>query len=258
MRKIKRKWVVLLILGITAVGVALDPVQYNVWGYVFTPAGTPVSVGNPTRELTSEEIAANNNWVAQVYPSAVYLAAPTSTYNCHDYAWDKVFSDVPHWMEYGDMSYYIWDGSYSYDGTVGSTWLGPGDFIKTSWSPGERIIPGSQDHSEVSTGTEGIVISKWGQCGLYQHTLSDCPYEDLYGEGYNFYKSNYTVPQVTLPSTTTFPSGQTLLNYQGAVVFSNPIIVPANATVVVNARYSAILKSIQVDRGGGLHIMVTP
>ncbi|NLE11773.1 MAG: hypothetical protein GX630_09720 [Actinobacteria bacterium] len=95
-----------------------------------------------------------------VYPSATIVGNPSSTYNCHSYAWYSTSSSNPHWMN--SPSAYMSDGSYR----------------SSSCQVGARVWYGMGGHSAIvaQTGFRPRVTSKWGCLAVFSHYYNDCPY----------------------------------------------------------------------------------
>lgn len=96
------------------------------------------------------------------YPGIALVANPAPDYNCHAYAWHSKTSI--YWIN--DPSPYIRDGSYvrCYYAPVGS---------KITYQTSENS---SYVHSGRITGTGGTVTSKWGELGVFRHSIQSCPY----------------------------------------------------------------------------------
>ena len=130
---------------------------------IYTPRGSLVlDTYYIPEELSSSQIAAFAAHVDSVYPNAQILAAATTTYNCHGYAWSKVDGGETVWMGYetNPTSVYWLDGSY----------------MGTTSSSATKISYLSDNHSAVRTGTPNTFISKWGSGPLVRHQKDDCPY----------------------------------------------------------------------------------
>lgn len=137
---------------------------------VRTPKGTSVTVINNssiTDWSTSEKSALNSQY-AKAYPNAYRLRDPSKKYNCHSYAWYSTSTSNYYWMN--NPSAYMTDGSYSKASTEKA-----GNKVTWKSSSGEII------HSGIFATYQGggpykACTSKWGQLGLYNHKLADCPY----------------------------------------------------------------------------------
>ncbi len=152
-------------------------------GTVKTPNGTNVrEVYQRSPELTDVEKESLNRVIDSRYPYAVRVGEATVNYNCHSYAWYSNTTSNPYWIGlFLRPDEYITDGSYSLY-TNGS----PRDGMKAWYNGGEhsgicigaRLIDGAQVF---------YIESKWGMYGVYQHTISHCPYTN----SVQFYVRNY-------------------------------------------------------------------
>lgn len=134
---------------------------------IYTPKGDPINASQPTEAFTTDSIKiAFSNWIANLYPNAVEVNAPsaTSTYNCHGYAW--------HVSEGGDP---VWIGTtLNPDESVTLDWVDyweKGSYMQVlestaSNNKGKVYYPAG--HSGIYTG-DGDVISKWGSGPLMRH-----------------------------------------------------------------------------------------
>ena len=148
--------------------------------YVYTPNGSPVLVykwTNSDGDFNTTQIGIINNDMATAYPNATKLLDPTIKYNCHSYAWYSQSSSNVRWMS--DPSLYMTDGSYS-------------QVTKLNTSVGDRLVyyypidsgyTGISHSSIIYSYTDYprsrrtfVVTSKWGQAGLYRHSVGDDPY----------------------------------------------------------------------------------
>ena len=119
----------------------------------------------------------DNQALKTVYPNAVELNAPfiCSTYNCHSYAWYQQ-GVSNYWINGDDAPIYMTDGSYSASYPLvgreitykvtnnGITYLGHSGVISVLGSTLDTIY----------------ITSKWGVCGLFYHSLTDCTYYSDY------------------------------------------------------------------------------
>ena len=133
--------------------------------YVKTPNGTNVSVITYSSEpLSQSEIKRINKQYDKAYPNATRQRSASGKYNCHSYAFYSTSTSNNKWMN--NPSAYWNDGSYH----------------ETSLISGGRKLEffsgSSPQHSAivVSAYTSVILESKWGKCGVYRHTTSNCPY----------------------------------------------------------------------------------
>ncbi len=136
---------------------------------VFTPLGSPVQAmyGYTIFDHTTPTNAQirNNNFKSS-FPNAVELSSINPAYNCHSYAWHQQSTSNNYWINYPAVNEYMTDGSYS----------------SSNPAIGRRVVyknsSGAAGHSGVISAftSTTYVTSKWEYCGLFYHTLTDCPY----------------------------------------------------------------------------------
>ncbi len=145
-----------------------DVIKY---GTVYTPLLSKVEVFE-REDMTSDDKASLDSYMASRYPNATKLGSATYKYNCHSYAWYSASTSNRWWMN--DPSQYMNDGSYS---------------EYTSPASGQKIyypVP-DNEHSGIITSVSGSsvkVTSKWGPYGLYSHASTYCPYFSMYKNTY--------------------------------------------------------------------------
>lgn len=137
---------------------------------VNTPMGTSIPVEIRDAELPPPVIGLYDEEMDDEYPNATRLRSTTRLYNCHSYAWYNQSTSNNIWMSNPyNNSYngYMNDGSYS----------------SSSAAANRRIFynatPTNGSHSGIVSSVSGGVIyvtSKWGECGLYYHSSTYCPY----------------------------------------------------------------------------------
>ncbi|MDR2894013.1 MAG: hypothetical protein LBU97_00955 [Alistipes sp.] len=149
------------------------------WGntaYVYTPNASLVSdTWNRSEEYTtSASMAAALNDLFLQFPLAstspnsyaTVLSNPTSTYNCHAYAW--------HMTEGGSR---VWMGKYS-DPT--SAYVQDGSYVPTSSNtPGAKVMYYPKDNHSAIAETSTTFVSKWGMWPLMRHNKNYSPYNSL-------------------------------------------------------------------------------
>lgn len=136
--------------------------QYiDVKDYITTPNGSGVETWI-CQELSSSEIDYLTNIWKSRYPNAVKKADATRTYNCHGYAWSITENTGTRWINRPFNRLYIRDGSFLE--------------VEPDNNSSFKIDYSSDDHSAVATTSQNIVISKWGQGPLMQHSYDYCPY----------------------------------------------------------------------------------
>lgn len=133
-----------------------------------TPSGyslTVYTIYDNTPELTQTQ---KNNLEEEILATyGLYPAGEaTAKYNCHSYAWHDQSANNLWWIDYPDD--YINDPLVTrvYSPRVG-------DRIVYQRSSSSRYL-----HSGIITIAQNNVVmikSKWGRCGLYNHTIDNCP-----------------------------------------------------------------------------------
>lgn len=158
--------------SITSISFSNSLSTSSTMSYVTTPNGSSVPVYNRSSDtdLTSTEKAVRAKKMAQAYPGAIKLCDATIKYNCHSYAW---YSESPlnvFWMN--DPTLYMTDGSY-----LSTTSIVNG--VRAFWYNSSSSYP--IEHSAIIApylgSNSGVGCnSKWGEYGVYNHLINDCPY----------------------------------------------------------------------------------
>lgn len=108
-------------------------------------------------------------------------------YNCHSYAWHSQDASNPYWID--NPSTYWNDGSYSmcytgnvitsiYDANIANGYIvvyGP-----SNNSTHSAILTGNTNMSSLNSLATVRCISKWGDSGVFKHTLTQVPAEYIY------------------------------------------------------------------------------
>ena len=130
---------------------------------VYTPNGSRVAVEDhsSTQDWSDAEKAQRNAEQLTSYPGIYVIHDPCKRYNCHSYAW-YYSSPLNYYIMYSPEAY-MTDGSYT-----STTSFSVGN--KVYWKSGVNPV-----HSGIIVDTS-TVESKWGQLGVYRHSLSECPY----------------------------------------------------------------------------------
>ena len=104
---------------------------------------------------------------------AIRRKSATKRYNCHSYAWHDQSPENNVWLI--NPFPYMTDGSYL---NAGSAAAGRKVFYRNTGSEVGTDGKTLGDHSGIvkSVGSTIMVTSKWGEYGLYEHTIYDCPY----------------------------------------------------------------------------------
>ena len=137
-----------------------------VWGQVFTPQGSEITSAYPMFEyLSAAQKEAKKQYYARTYPKAIFLGEATTTYNCHNYAWNMTEGGEKYWMN--DPAAYMTDGSYvsthSTDPKATKVYYDNGLMYAHS-----AVIPYSGSR---------YLVSKWGEGPLMRHSPWDSPYD---------------------------------------------------------------------------------
>lgn len=142
----------------------LSGIDYYSAGTINTANNRSVEVCTPHREWTSTEISNIND--ANDYDGNIRLDDPTTVYNCHSYAWYRHSTTNPYWI--GDITQFKLDSACSVVASAQTN-----DIIVYVDADGVPL------HSGVvySVGTSGelTICSKWGQAGVYIHSIGSVP-----------------------------------------------------------------------------------
>lgn len=172
----------------------INGIDYYSAGTISTANGRSVEVCTSERELTQSEITYFNN--SYGYEGNIRLSEPTAVYNCHSYAWYRFSNSNPYWIM--NISQFLCDS--------GCTPIEPDavaqekDIIVYVNAYGYPIHSGVVYN--VSSSGELTICSKWGQAGVYLHSIDSIPpeyyinpYTGEYGYAifrYHDYESQYT------------------------------------------------------------------
>ena len=154
--------------------------------YLKTLKGNNVEVYSRSEYYnTTSRINQEMQSVMNSYPSATIIGNPSTTYNCHSYAWNMTEGGSPYWMN--DPSEYMNDGSY----------------VQTIQISGEKVYYYAGNHSAVPSSVSGMFESKWGESCLMRHSIGYGPAsyqmsyrrfyrKDLYVRGHNVVSNSYS------------------------------------------------------------------
>lgn len=141
-----------------------------------TPKGTFVPYLNIAETHTDAFHITRDNEVIRTY-GVKFIRNGSCKYNCHSYAWYSTSSSNEYWIN--DPSVYMSDGSYKkvYSGSVSKAINSYG--VKSS----SKVYYANNTHSALfiddpSSGTalgKLKVRSKWGQLGVFEHTVTNVP-----------------------------------------------------------------------------------
>lgn len=159
-------------------------IDYYSAGTISTANGRSVEVTTPQHELPSDMVTGYNNR-CDGYCST-RLSEPTAVYNCHSYAWYRFSTANPYWIM--DISQFLLDSGCTKVATASAQ---VNDIIVYKNSDGQPIHSGVV--YSISSSGELTIRSKWGQAGIYQHSIEEIPpeYCSYYGSGianYDIYR----------------------------------------------------------------------
>ena len=141
-----------------------------------TPKGSGVPYYVIAENHTSSYHAARDKETVNSY-GVTLVRNGSCKYNCHSYAWYSTSSSNSYWID--NPSIYMTDGSYKriYNGGVSASITSYG--FKTN----DKIYYAKNTHSAifVDNPTNGALLatlrvrSKWGQLGVFEHTITKVP-----------------------------------------------------------------------------------
>lgn len=128
---------------------------------VKTPLGQQITITTPPDTYSSARKQAISDSIAEAYPDAIELNAPSAStaYNCHSYAWN---------MSEGGPACNI--SRYN----SGPYWLNGSYEEVTNPELASKIFYYDDDHTGIIT-DDGYIISKWGELPLMKHRIDDGP-----------------------------------------------------------------------------------
>jgi len=188
-----KKAILLIGLSFILCGSLYSQPTYTTGPDVYTCKNGAVATIKPNRELNSFELA--DVEYALFNPSGSYyslglttsdiVAAPSSYYNCHAYAWHLTEGNSNKvWINAGtnasNLSTY-WSSNY-------------GCFVEVSEFHAQKIHYYYGDHSAVKSSVQGKYESKWGQMYVIRHSPGQVP--PSYKSSYCTY---YAKPYITGP-----------------------------------------------------------
>lgn len=205
-KKTLRSLTIFLIVACISLYLPLTSITMANAANVLTPKGSSVYVvsyaewspGEISQMLKSaRNLIKNNKWNATPVSGR---ETPTGKYNCHSYAWYSTSSTNPYWMNYfryyndsgggwdANLSKYWSDGSYN-------LWVSqhiPGVSIESipSGINGAKAWYPNGDHSGIVTNSSTKITSKWGNYGVYTHSVNHCPYSTYVDMRYYKYYKN--------------------------------------------------------------------
>ena len=161
---------------------------YNEY-YCYT-AYNHLVIGRTYPELGDDAIADADSIYSAIYPNAVLLESTSQTYNCHAYAWTMPLSGDICWIDTNGVSEYTDDETYEQ---------------VYSFSSADVVFDLASDFSAIPTSTPGVVISKWPNGPVMQHSLNQSPYGTITPTYYKLSLNNIKgqINGETLASTNT-------------------------------------------------------
>ena len=173
------------------------PDTYDMTGYGKNSIDASIKTDMSPSELTSVQ-----NYAATTYTSSVLISGSTYLYNCHSFAWNKSEQGPNCWigLETKTAEDIYWNPTQ-------------GGYIEVPSEDQASKVSyylTQSNHSAVTTHTLGIVRSKWGPSGLYEHAIGEGPYEGM--DSRKYYKL-----RVDISST-----NHTALCYNQSKIFTTP------------------------------------
>lgn len=150
---------------------------------VKTPNGSDVEVIE-RQEGSKEKIEEINKKYDSMYSKAERISSASYIYNCHSFAWYSQNIEANHYWMNSPTAYYL-DGSYI---EISYLELKERDRICYFDNEGYNLHSGivlkikNEEPNDICGSSNVVEVqSKWGACGLYQHSGDYCPYVSLYG-----------------------------------------------------------------------------
>jgi hypothetical protein len=131
----------------------------------YTPNGTSVPDVWIIDEWynTPARITYGRNSYGLYYPNAEEVSPPSTTYNCHGYAWSITEGGSP-----------VWIGAYSPGQT--NLFVDDGSYVPTPPNtPDAKVRYLNADHSAIAE-TADVFVSKWNEYPLYRHHKNYSPF----------------------------------------------------------------------------------
>lgn len=220
------------------------------YDYVDTPNGTNIPVYLFTCTHPESYVETQNTRWDDFFPEATRWSSADCTYNCHSYAWySQDVEENQYWMD--DPSMYYQDNSYIEVSTPRK-----GDIICYFDENGtESELDDINLHSGIvleydpsisinnicGIANQILVLSKWGQVGLYEHKGDYCPYTSNYGGDADYVK--FYRPRTNVASN---------LTTNMRPVISN--IILSNIGIITDKYY---MYELNVETAGKYDIWVT-
>ncbi len=201
-----KKIILLISLSVFLID-SVAQIYYSTGPTVYTCNGGAVATLVPNREMSDNEmssiidalISPNGQFYYLGITSSDIISGPSSTYNCHSYAW--------HLSEGNSEIVWINNPTAYWTSTYGC-------FLENTEDYAVKIHYYDGDHSAIKSNVSGKYESKWGQFPLIRHYPNQVPYS------YPSHRHYYYKPIITGPSMLCFSGGS----------FSIPN-VPAGASI---------------------------
>ncbi|MBO7071316.1 MAG: hypothetical protein J6W09_08500 [Bacteroidales bacterium] len=113
-------------------------------------------------DLSPSERTYMDDYFTQQFPNATLLYPSSRSYNCHDYAWTTPLSGEVGRVD--DPSPYLNDSTY---------------FPASNYAYADVIYDSASDFSGIPTSSSNVVISKWTNGPVMQHSINDSPFGTL-------------------------------------------------------------------------------
>ncbi len=147
-----------------------------------TPNGNSVPYTTPSEPHSVINLYHYNidNEMVNTY-GVTLISSGSCKYNCHSYAWHSTASSNPYWISYPGI--YMSDGSYAlvYQGSLSSAVNNCGISTNDKVFYGANSINNMHSAIFVDYSNSGVPVatakvrSKWGQAGVFQHSLTNVP-----------------------------------------------------------------------------------
>lgn len=164
----------------TTIGFYFAENNVSISSYTDSKVQTPKGTFVPYEIYSCNHSASNyhielDTMTAEAYGVTI-ISYGSCKYNCHSYAWHNQSTSNQYWIN--NPSLYMTDGSYTrITSGLGASGL---DIVN-----GDKVFYGTESnptHSAImaspATGAalaSRTVKSKWGQCGVFSHTVADVP-----------------------------------------------------------------------------------
>lgn len=149
--------------------------------YVYTPNGTQVVCETYTCSHSQSSFHSDMDNSAVLVYGVTLISGGSCRYNCHSYAWYSSSTSNTMWIN--NPSAYMSDGSYycvlsNMSSNSSSVYSGDKICYGNNSSPAHSAIVSSSSSSTALSNR--YVKSKWGNAGVFSHTLSNVPSEYWY------------------------------------------------------------------------------